>query len=82
VFHLGGPERLSRVEFGEKVARAWQLSTAPIEIARLADSDLAAARPADVSLDSTRASDELDYDPAPIDVALSDYAAMYPDGAI
>jgi dTDP-4-dehydrorhamnose reductase len=69
VFHLGGPERLSRYELGLRVARLLGLPTDSIEPVRQAETG-GVARPADVSLDSSRARRELDWSPRPLDAGL------------
>jgi dTDP-4-dehydrorhamnose reductase len=68
--HLGGPERISRYEFGLLVQELLQFPNARIEPVSLGDIALAAARPPDVSLDSSRAR-ALGYDPLPLRTALA-----------
>ncbi len=70
LFHLGGPERLSRHQLGRRVARALGLSEAGLVAARQADYAGPDPRPADVSLESGRARRELGWEPRPIDRAL------------
>ena len=70
LFHLGGPERVSRHQIGLRVAAACGLDASLIEEARQAEQ--AVPRPADVSLDSTRARRELDFVPRGLDEALRD----------
>ncbi len=70
LFHLGGPERLSRYQLGQRVARALGLSEAGLAAARQAEYAGPDPRPADVSLDSGRAQRELSWRPRPVDVAL------------
>ncbi|MFQ3627268.1 MAG: NAD(P)-dependent oxidoreductase [Cyanobacteriota bacterium] len=53
--HLGGPERLSRYEFGLRMAEAFDLSTDPISPCKQADVPMPAPRPPDVSMDSSYA---------------------------
>lgn len=77
ILHLGGPERLSRLEFGQRLKRALDalgpaLDPGPalcIEAARQADVPMAAPRPRDVSLSSDRAR-SLGFSPATVDQAL------------
>jgi dTDP-4-dehydrorhamnose reductase len=69
-FHLGGPERISRLDLGLRVARALGLPSAGIESVRQADSPIGAPRPKDVSLDSSRARRELSWTPLPLDDAI------------
>ena len=71
-FHLGGPERLSRHELGLRTARALDLSTDGIAAGRQADHVGPEPRPADTSLDSTRAHRELGWWPRPLDEALAE----------
>jgi dTDP-4-dehydrorhamnose reductase len=68
--HLGGPERISRYEFGLLVQEIGQFPNARIDPVSLGDITLAAARPPDVSLDSSRAR-ELGYDPLSLRSALA-----------
>jgi dTDP-4-dehydrorhamnose reductase len=70
-FHLGGPERLSRYELGRRVARVLDLPERGLEAATQAHPpSTAVARPADASLDATRARRELGWTPRPLDEAI------------
>ena len=69
ILHLGGRERISRYDFGVKVARALGRPDAPLTAIRQENVVLGAPRPLDVSLDSSKAM-ALGYDPAPIDEEL------------
>ena len=69
-FHLGGPERLSRHDLGLRVARAFGLPESAVIGGRQSDHAGPDQRPADVSLDSTRARLELGWEPRPIDAAI------------
>jgi dTDP-4-dehydrorhamnose reductase len=72
VFHLGGPERVSRYELGVRTARLLGLDPAGIKATLFADAAGAAPRPADVSLDSGRAQRELGWRPRGLDAAILD----------
>jgi dTDP-4-dehydrorhamnose reductase len=69
-YHVGGPERLSRHALGLRVAAACGLPRGPIRAITQSESPLAVRRPADVSLDSTRAHRELGFRPRPVDEAV------------
>jgi dTDP-4-dehydrorhamnose reductase len=69
-FHLGGPERLSRLELGHRVARVLGLPPETIEAGYQASYPGLEPRPADTSLASTRARRELGWTPRPLDEAL------------
>ncbi len=69
-FHLGGAERLSRYELGLRTARLLGLPEAGLVAGRRADHSGPARRPADVSLDSSRARRELGWEPRPLEEAL------------
>ena len=66
-FHLGGPERVSRYELGLRVARVHGIPPDGIEAVLSADRPGAALRPADVSMDCSRARRELGYTPRSLD---------------
>jgi dTDP-4-dehydrorhamnose reductase len=70
LYHLGGPERLSRFELGLRVAAVLGLDPRRIEPVRQADLAFDAARPADVSLDARRARDRLGWRPRDVDDAI------------
>jgi dTDP-4-dehydrorhamnose reductase len=70
LFHVGGPERLSRYELGVRVAALLGLDPRPIEAIRQADLPFDAPRPADASLDSSRARSVLGWEPRPVDEAI------------
>lgn len=53
--HLGGRERISRYEFGRLLVQIFDLPATGLKAARQQDVPAIAARPADVSLDSSRA---------------------------
>jgi dTDP-4-dehydrorhamnose reductase len=67
--HLGGPERISRYDFGRLLAKVLNCSEALIQACRQADVPMAAPRSADVSLDSSLAF-KLGYRPATIEAEL------------
>lgn len=72
--HLGGPQRLSRYEFGLMMAHAFGVSTSAIHPCLQSSVALPAPRPNDVSLTSQRAL-SLGYRPRPVDAALRAIAA-------
>jgi dTDP-4-dehydrorhamnose reductase len=65
IFHLSGPERLSRYDFGLRIADIFGLDQGLIVASQQADVAMPAARPADVSSESTRAR-QLGYHPRSI----------------
>lgn len=72
LFHLGGPERVSRYELGVRVARAFGLSARGIVPALQREHAGPERRAPDVSLDSGRARRELGWQPRPLDAAIRD----------
>ncbi len=70
LFHLGGPERLSRHELGQRVAALLGLDPRPIQAVRQADLSFDAPRAADASLDSSHARVALGWEPRPLDEAI------------
>ena len=68
-FHIGGAERLSRYELGQRVAQVLGLRG---HFERVSQATLAVRRPADASLDSGRARRELGWTPRPLDEAIRD----------
>lgn len=78
ILHLGGPERLSRLEFGQRLKDAFGvlglLPNLRLEAARQADVPMAAPRPRDVSLASPRAR-ALGFAPATVAQALAEVLA-------
>ncbi len=70
MLHLGGPDRVSRFEFGRAIAAAFGLDVAAIEAVRLADSDAVPKRPPDLSFDTGRARSCLRHPPRSIAEAL------------
>ncbi len=71
LYHLGGTERLSRYEFGRRLAAVFGLDTALIRPIHQADLTMAAPRPPDVSLDSTKARRDLGYAPSSVEHELA-----------
>lgn len=72
LFQLGGAERVSRHELGLRTARRLGLDEGLIDAALAAELQAAAPRPADVSLDSSRAFRELAWTPRPLDLAIGE----------
>lgn len=72
LFHLGGPERLSRYQLGLRVAAAFGLRPDAVVPALQRDHPGLERRAPDVSLDSTRARRELGWQPRPVDQAIRD----------
>jgi dTDP-4-dehydrorhamnose reductase len=70
LYHLGGPERLTRHQLGVRVARALALDPAPLDPVAQAELPIGAPRPSDVSMDSSRAVLELGWQARPLDEAL------------
>ena len=72
LLHLGGPERLSRLELGLRTARCLGLDERRVVPLRQADVPLPVPRPLDASMDSGRASRELGWSARPVDEALAE----------
>jgi dTDP-4-dehydrorhamnose reductase len=68
-FHIGGAERLSRYELGQRVAQVLGLRG---QFERVSQAAQTVRRPADASLDSSRARRELGWTPRPLDEAIRD----------
>ena len=62
IIHLGGKERISRYDFGQLLVEVFQLPAIGLKSCQQQDVKMAAPRPADVSLDSSKAF-ELGYKP-------------------
>lgn len=62
LIHLGGKERISRYDFGKLLVDIFQISDDKLQGCRQQDVKMAAPRPADVSLDSSKAF-ALGYEP-------------------
>ncbi|MGB3534342.1 MAG: NAD(P)-dependent oxidoreductase [Microcoleaceae cyanobacterium] len=65
IIHLGGKERISRYDFGRLMAEILELPITRINACRQQDVSMTAPRPADVSLDSSKAK-HLGYNPLSI----------------
>jgi dTDP-4-dehydrorhamnose reductase len=75
LFHVGGPERLSRYALGLRVASLFGFTAELLEPVTQAERSQTVRRPADVSLDSSRAREELHWLPRPLDEALKESRA-------
>jgi dTDP-4-dehydrorhamnose reductase len=77
LFHVGGAQRLSRYELGLRVARVLGL---PEDLIEPVSQKLqpGAPRPADVSMDSTRARTELGWEPLPLEASVREGRAERP----
>lgn len=71
-FHLGGPERLTRLELGLRVASVLGLREEGIAAVTYAEMPQAARRPVDTSFDSSRARRALGWEPRALADAIRD----------
>jgi len=69
LIHLGGKERISRYDFGQLMVATLELPATGLKACRQQDVQMAAARPPDVSLDSSKAF-ALGYEPPPLQAEL------------
>jgi dTDP-4-dehydrorhamnose reductase len=74
LLHVAGADRVSRLELGRAVCRAWGLDPAPLVEARLADWS-GPPRPADLDLDAGRLTRRLGMPPTPLGEALGRMAS-------
>jgi dTDP-4-dehydrorhamnose reductase len=77
--HLGGPERLSRLEFGQKVCRAFAFPETLLQPVSMDSVGAIAARPRDASLDTTLARTLLSTPLLDCDTALRRMADPSPE---
>ncbi|MBI1390217.1 MAG: sugar nucleotide-binding protein [bacterium] len=75
VYHAGGPERVTRVEFAETLCRVRGYDPSRITRARLADLDTGYPRARDVSLDSSRLVNTFQHEQTSIEAALREMFA-------
>ena len=75
IFHCGGPERISRVEFGMRVARACGFDETLIRPTTRLSYTTPPQRPEDVSLNSRALGTLVGFAPRPVDEALRVYDA-------
>jgi dTDP-4-dehydrorhamnose reductase len=73
IWHCGGPDRLSRVEFGEKIAHALGYDATLIKPTTRQDPAIRPARPEDVSLDSRKLIQSTGRAPRDVTSALRTY---------
>jgi dTDP-4-dehydrorhamnose reductase len=79
LFHVGGQDRVSRLQLAEAAAKAFQVASPKIRSARRDApelQDLVKLRPADVSLNSSRAVAILNHAPTPLDEGLRAMARL------
>lgn len=67
VFNLVGGERVSKYEFGRRLAAAFGLPLALIHPAKMERAHLHAARPKDMSLDNSRLMKAIAFEPGPLE---------------
>lgn len=72
--HLGGRERISRLDLGRRIARVMGVNKPPLVGVLQNDIPMAAGRPADVSLNSEKAFAS-GYNPRPLDAAIRETLA-------
>jgi len=76
IIHLGGAERVSRYEFGKLVVSVFNIPNAKLNPCRQQDVKMAAARPPDVCLDSTKAQN-LGFQPNKIKESLQELLGLF-----
>jgi dTDP-4-dehydrorhamnose reductase len=69
IIHLGGKERISRYDLGKLLVEVFQLPSTNMKACRQQDVKMAAPRPSDVSLDSSKAF-ALGYEPLSVKAEL------------
>jgi dTDP-4-dehydrorhamnose reductase len=79
IIHLGGPERLSRLQMGEILCEVFGFDKKLLVPGLQKDVKMAAPRPKDVSLDSRKAEDELGWQAKDFREALTE---LYPGNNI
>lgn len=72
IIHLGGKERISRYDFGKLLVQVFQLPSTNMKACRQQDVKMAAPRPSDVSLDSSKAF-ALGYEPLSVKAELETF---------
>jgi dTDP-4-dehydrorhamnose reductase len=70
LWHCGGPERISRADFGKLVAQVGQFPSDTISVTLRAEVPMLPERPEDVSLDSNRLFSCLGFKPRSVHAAL------------
>ncbi|MBW4425008.1 MAG: NAD(P)-dependent oxidoreductase [Nostoc desertorum CM1-VF14] len=78
IIHLGGKERISRYNFGRILVEVLQLPATGLKSCRQQDVKMAAPRPADVSLDSSKAF-ALGYQPLSVKEELEELEVLIPN---
>lgn len=78
LFHMSGPERISRLEFGETMCRVFDLDSSLLIPTRLADLTLPARRPLNCSLDGRRLYQAVGFTPRSVEAALQDMLLKVP----
>lgn len=76
IIHLGGKERISRYDFGQLLVEVFQLPATGLKACQQQDVKMAAPRPADVSLDSSKAF-ALGYQPLSVKEELEELGIKY-----
>lgn len=80
VYHVVGPERISKYEFGRQVAVTFGFDPARVRAIRLAEAKLRAARPLDVSLNTDKVSRMLGRSMPGVDEGLKRFRALREGG--
>lgn len=78
IIHLGGKERISRYDFGKILVEVFKLPATKLKSCRQQDLKMAAPRPADVSLDSSKAF-ALGYQPLSVKEELEELEIKTPN---
>ena len=81
IYHLGGPERLSRYDIGLQIVRSFGFEATLLRPVRQADIPMAAARPPDVSLNSSKAG-QFGFAPHTLEEVLAGLATQYAAGQV
>lgn len=80
VYHVSGAEKISKYEFGRRVATTFGLDPGKVVPTRVSEANLKARRPLDTSLNTKKIHQAMGFEMPGVDAGLRRFRALYADG--
>jgi dTDP-4-dehydrorhamnose reductase len=80
LYHVTGSEKISKYEFGRRVATTFDLDPGKVVPSRASDARLKARRPLDISLDTQKIRQAVGFEMPGVEAGLRRFRALYGDG--
>jgi dTDP-4-dehydrorhamnose reductase len=80
LYHVSGAEKISKYEFGRRVATTFGLDPGKVVPTKVSEANLKACRPLDISLNTEKIHRAMGFEMPGIEAGLNRFRALYDDG--